>query len=60
MGIKEKVINVVVIAAVLFVVIGSAWIIHRTILLENCVDAANASGKFYINTKECDYLTKEL
>ena len=56
---KEKVINAVVLVAILFVVIGSAWIAHRTVLLENCVDAANASGKFYIDTKECDYLTKE-
>ena len=57
MGLKEKVINVVIIATVLFVVVGSVWITHRTVLLENCVDAANASGKLYIDTKECDYLT---
>ena len=55
---KERLINGTIVATVLFVVIGSAWIIYRTELLHNCVDAANESGKFYIETKECDYLTK--
>lgn len=57
---KEKVFNVAIIATALVVSIGSVWIAHRTVLLESCVDAASASGKFYIETKECDYLTKEL
>ena len=55
---KEKVIGRLFVAASFVVAISSVYLIYRAELLHDCVNAASESGKFYIETKECDYLTK--
>ena len=39
--------------------VASVYLIYRTELLHDCVDAKQASGKLYSETSECDYLFKE-
>jgi len=53
---KEKLIGRLFVAASFIVAIGSVYLIYRTELLHDCVDAKNISGKLYSETKECKYL----
>ena len=53
---KEKLIGRLLVAASFIVAIGSVYLIYRTELLHDCVDAKSISGKLYSETKECKYL----
>ncbi len=55
-NLKERLINGFFMALVALVVIGSGYLMYRTELLNDCVEAKSISGKLYSETKECKYL----